>query len=94
MTEEEMEIAMMKHARRRETFMKEGLNIQEAWKLADQMYDRDNDSQDDRRLCFECKKYNERYRTCPMIFDNKGNAQRPLRFTLQRCEWFELKGKK
>ena len=94
MTEEELEIAAIKHERRRNTFTAEGLSNADAWELADKMMERDQDPQDDRRLCFECKKYDTVYKTCPMIVDKKGIHQRPLRFTFQRCDWFDLKGKK
>jgi len=94
LTEEELEIAILKHSRRRKTFEEEGLSENEAFDLADKLFERDQDGYDDRRLCFECKKYNIQNKTCPKIVDRKGVAQQPLRFILQRCEWFELKGKK
>jgi cellulose synthase/poly-beta-1,6-N-acetylglucosamine synthase-like glycosyltransferase len=94
LTEEELEQAVIKHTRRRKTFMEEGLSEDEAWDLAEKLFERDQDSSDDRRLCFECKKYNILNKTCPKIVDKQGVPQRPLRFILQRCEWFELKGKK
>jgi len=94
MTEEELEIAILKHGRRRKTFEEEGLSENDAWDLADKLFDRDADPQDDRRLCFECKKYDTQTKTCPKIVDRKGVPQRPLRFILQRCDWFDLKGKK
>lgn len=94
MTEEEIEVATAKHNRRTKAFMDAGLTREAAWKLADKMFDRDADPQDDRRLCFECKKYDSRNGTCPKIVDRKGNPQRPLRFVLQRCDWFDLKGTK
>ena len=94
LTEEELEIAILKHSRRRKTFEEEGLSENEAFDLADKLFERDQDGYDDRRLCFECKKYNIQNKTCPKIVDRRGVPQRPLRFILQRCEWFELKGKK
>jgi len=94
MTEEELEKAIERHARRRKTFVEEGLSEDEAWDLAEKMFDRDADPQDDRRLCFECKKYNVLMKTCPKIVDKVGRPQTPLRFVLQRCDWFELKGRK
>jgi hypothetical protein len=94
MTEEEIEVATAKHNRRTKAFMDAGLTREAALELADKMFDRDADPQDDRRLCFECKKYDSKNGTCPKIVDRKGYPQRPLRFVLQRCDWFDLKGKK
>jgi len=76
------------------TFVKEGLDGDEASDLAEKMLVRDFEGWDDRRVCFECKKYDSKNGTCPKIVDGKGRPQKPLRFILQRCEWFELKGKK
>ena len=94
MTEEEIEVATAKHNRRTKAFMDAGLTQDAALELADLMFYRDADPQDDRRLCFECKKYDSKSGTCPKIVDRKGYPQRPLRFVLQRCDWFDLKGKK
>ena len=94
MTEEEIEVATTKHNRRTKSFMDAGLTQDAALEMADLMFYRDADSQDDRRLCFECKKYDSKSGTCPKIVDRKGYPQRPLRFVLQRCDWFDLKGKK
>ena len=92
MTEEEMEKAIQRHARRYKTFMDEGLCEQQAWELADKMWERDNDPYDDRRVCFECKNYVGRH--CMKMKDRQGKPQMPMRFILQRCEHFELKGVK
>ena len=92
MTEEEIEIATAKHERRSKVFMDAGLSREEAWELADKMFNRDVDPQDDRRLCFECKKYNYKNGTCPKIVDSRGKPQIPLRFVLQRCEFIEVRG--
>lgn len=71
--------------------MEEGLSEREALDLADVMYDRDRTG-DDRRLCFECANYTER-KTCSKLIRG-GKEQRPLRFVLQRCEWFTLRSTK
>lgn len=87
---EELEKAVKRHERRRERFVKEGLTPDEAFDLAELMFDRDLEN-DDRRLCFECDNYNDRTTTCQVTLDNRGRAQVPLRFTLQRCPQFKLK---
>lgn len=92
MTEEEIEIAVARHARRRKVFMEEGLCEDQAWELADKMWDRDNDPQDDRRVCFECRNYVARH--CIKIRDKFNRPSMQLRFILQRCDHFELKGAK
>jgi len=94
MTEEELEKAVIRHARRRKTFQEEGLSENDAWDLAEQLFERDIDPLDDRRVCFECDNYNTLKKTCKKLVDKMGYQQRPLRFILQRCEFFQLKGKK
>ena len=94
MTDEEIDIAAAKHSRRCKAFETAGLSFGAAYDLADQMFNRDADTMDDRRLCFECTKYNVKNGTCPKIVDRSGKPQIPLRFILQRCDWFDLKGKK
>jgi len=94
MTEEEIEIAVSKHTRRRKVFEEEGLSPDDAWNLADKLWERDLDIMDKRRLCFECKKYDTKNKTCEKLLDGKGRPQRPVRFTLQNCPWFDLKGAK
>lgn len=74
-------------SRRYKIFLKEGLNKDEAEELATDMLKRDAEG-DDRRICFECKKYQQERVLCSV------NKRRPLRFTLQRCEFFDLRGKK
>jgi hypothetical protein len=91
MTEEEMEKAIDRHGRRYKTFVAEGLSEDEAWKLADRMWNRDADIGDDRRVCFECKNYVDR--NCIKMLDRFGKPQRAPRFTLWRCPQFILKGK-
>jgi hypothetical protein len=91
MTEEELEKAVIRFDRRYKTFLSEGLCDDMAYKLAEQMYERDIDPQDDRRVCFECDNYVGK--VCIKIFD-KGRPIMPLRFQLQRCDYFKLKGTK
>ena len=91
MTEEEIEIAVAKHARRRKVFMDEGLCEDQAWNLADKLWERDEDIGDDRRLCFECRNYINH--KCIKMPDRFGKPQTPSRFILQRCPKFILKGK-
>jgi hypothetical protein len=74
-------------SRRFKIFMKEGLNEEEAEELAEKMLIRDFEG-DDRRICFECTKYLPAKVSCAVY------RKRPIRFTLQRCEFFDLKGKK
>ena len=92
MTEEELEKAIERHARRRQVFMEEGLCEDKAFDLAEQMFERDKDPQDDRRVCFECRNYVAKH--CVQYKDKYGRPSMPLRFILQRCDKFELKGKR
>jgi len=92
MTEEELEKAIERHARRRQVFMEEGLCEDKAFDLAEQMFERDKDPHDDRRVCFECSHYIGK--RCMKIRDGYGKPSMPLRFILQRCDFFELKGKR
>ena len=94
MTEEEIEVATAKHNRRRKAFEDAGLSSDAAYALADKLFERDLDSQDDRRLCFECRLFDTKTGTCPKIVDKKGKPQPALKFVLQRCDWIQLKGKK
>lgn len=71
--------------KREATFLQEGLDADGAERLAQQMLYRDRpDSDDDRRVCFECKhlRPNARCKT----------GMLPIRFVLQRCPGFDLKG--
>ena len=71
--------------RRAGAFVDAGAAPHEAGYLAWRMLMRDRpDSGDDRRVCFECKHLRENARCRPGYL--------PLRFVLQRCEGFELKG--
>lgn len=78
--------------RRMETFRKEGLCNDQAYDLASAMMDRDRDPHDDRRVCFECSNYVGK--VCMKMRDKLGKPMMPLRFVLQRCEHFQLKGSK
>lgn len=71
--------------RRESIFLAEGFDKSEA--LAEQMLYRDRpDSGDNRRVCFECQH----------LRGKKCDAQSipPLRFILQRCDFFALRGAK
>ena len=78
--------------RRMETFLKEGLCYEGAYDLASEMFDRDRDPHDDRRVCFECENYVGK--VCMKMRDKLGKPIMPLRFVLQRCDYFQLKGSK
>ena len=70
--------------KREAAFIKNGLGIDDAEKLAETMLYRDRpDEDDDRRVCFECKHF------APEKCRN-GQALNP--FVLQRCPGFELRG--
>ncbi len=70
--------------KREAAFIKNGLGIDDAEKLAETMLYRDRpDEGDDRRVCFECKHF------APEKCRN-GQALNP--FVMQRCPWFELRG--
>ena len=82
-----------KYLRRKGVFLSEGLSEKEATALADQMWNRDRDIDwDDRKLCFECTNYVGR--KCMGILDKFKRPTLPTQFLLQRCEKFNLKGKK
>jgi hypothetical protein len=91
MTEEQLEKAIATHARRRKVFVDNGLSESDAWNLAEQMFTRDKEKLDDRRVCFECAHLKERY--CYGIKDRFGKPTTQMRFILQRCPSFKLKGK-
>ena len=70
--------------KREAAFIKNGLGIDDAEKLAETVLYRDRpDEDDDRRVCFECKHF------APEKCRN-GQALNP--FVMQRCPWFELRG--
>jgi hypothetical protein len=93
LTPKEIDIYVKRHERRRKRFETEGLSPDEAWELADKLWERDKDPVDDRRVCFECQNYNDNHKTCSKIVDQNNRPQTPLRFILQRCEWFKLREK-
>ncbi len=78
--------------KRMNVFMSEGLCREGAYDLASAMLERDRDPHDDRRVCFECTHYAGK--ACLKIKDKLGKPQMPLRFVLQRCDFFKLKGSK
>lgn len=78
--------------RRMKVFMEEGLCEEGASDLAYKLMMRDRDGYDDRRVCFECQNYVGK--VCMKMKDRQGKPQMPLRFILQRCEHFKLKGTK
>jgi hypothetical protein len=92
MTDQELDKAIAIHDRRRGVFTAEGLSPDEAFDLAERMFNRDADPQDDRRICFECTNYVAKH--CTAFLDKFQKPTTPLRFTLQRCDKFNLKGKK
>lgn len=70
--------------KREAAFIKNGLGIDDAEKLAETMLYRDRpDEDDDRRVCFECKHF------APEKCRN-GQALNP--FVMQRCPGFEMRG--
>lgn len=71
--------------RREQAFINHGLNERDAEKLAEQLLYRDRpECGDDRRVCFECKHLRPNVRCRPGFL--------PLRFVMQRCDGFELRG--
>lgn len=92
MTDAEFDKAVAIHERRQSVFIAEGMTVDNAFDLAEQMYERDRDPQDDRHLCFECRHYSARL--CTGIRDRYGKPTTPTRFILQRCDKFSLKGPK
>lgn len=77
--------------RRAKVFQDEGLPEEEALDLAYRMLLRDRDKTDNRRVCFECGHLVNRL--CVRIRDKSGKPTQQLRFILQRCDYFQLKGK-
>jgi hypothetical protein len=88
---DELEKAAKRHEKRRKRFVEEGLSEDEAWDLAEKLFDRDRDTLDDRRVCFECSNYVDQSKVCLKMRDVLGKPQRPLRFILQRCPDFSLR---
>jgi hypothetical protein len=99
MTEqEEKDWAAME--RRADHFINSGCDHERARELAYHMMVRDRENRgstnplDDRRVCFECTHYDNKFKICNGVKDAHGKRVPPLRFILQRCPAFNLKGKK
>lgn len=92
MKEESIEIEERRFSRRKKIFLEEGLCEEGAHELAYNMMMRDRDQYDDRRVCFECTNYVGK--VCMKMKDRQGKPQMPLRFILQRCDFFKMKGTK
>lgn len=86
---DKLDKAIERHGRRFRAFIGEGLCEEQALNLADQMFERDRDPQDKRRVCFECQNYVGV--VCMKMKDRLGKPQMPLRFVLQNCENFKVK---
>ena len=91
----ELEVFIKRHERRRKHFIAEGLSDTDAYELAEKLFDRDMFLElDDRRVCFECEHYIDKQALCSAITDRNGRATQQMRFVLQRCPKFKIKGKK
>ena len=88
---DQMDKMIDRHYKRMQTFVNEGLSEDDAFDLAERMWERDQDEFDDRRVCFECVHHINRH--CHGIKDRYGKPTQQLRFILQRCPSFKLKGK-
>lgn len=89
---DDLDKKITRHHNRMQKFVDEGLDEDAAFDLAESMWTRDEDSMDDRRVCFECKHLAVKY--CSAILNKFGRPTEPYRFILQRCDKFILKGKK
>ena len=89
MTEAE-EMEELAHRRRKDRFIREGLDVEMAHELAGRMMMRDRDPFDDRRVCFECVHLAGKLCTNLNLPFKQRNP--PLRFILQRCDHFHIKG--
>ena len=80
--------------KRKDVFVREGLEEGKARDLAAQMMLRDyEDGLDDRRVCFECRNYKNKVCMAYTVGKGKYKTQMaPLRFILQRCDRFHLRG--
>jgi len=80
--------------KRKDVFVREGLEEGKARDLAAQMMLRDfEDGLDNRRVCFECRNYKDN--ECSAYMVGRGRLKTkmtPLRFILQRCDRFYLRG--
>jgi hypothetical protein len=74
-------------------FLTSGMKVSDAEDLAEQMTERDFSKDDDRRVCFECRKLNKDL-TCPAMLDNRKKPLPAPWQVLRRCDYFELKGNK
>lgn len=88
---DDLDKKIARHYRRMQTFVDQGLPENDAFDLAEAMFERDLDPQDDRRVCFECQHLTGR--DCTAILNKFNKPTEPLRFILQRCDKFQLKGK-
>ena len=77
--------------RRRKKFIIEGLSESSAYDLATALWNRDESETFDMRVCFECKNY-QVDKSCKALSQPQKKMY-PLRFVLQRCPQFYLKGK-
>jgi hypothetical protein len=89
---EDLDKMIKRHYKRMQVFVDNGLPEDEAFDLAEAMWNRDADPHDDRRVCFECQHHVNKH--CTAINDNYGRPTKQLRFILQRCDHFQLIGKK
>lgn len=90
-----MDLFIKRFNRRIYKFIDEGLSVDESYELADKLFDRDLfPMQDDRHVCFECKNYDDKKKLCNAILDKNGRPTQQMRFALQRCPKFKIKGKK
>jgi hypothetical protein len=88
---DDLDKKIARHYRRMQTFVDQGLPENDAFDLAEAMFERDLDPQDDRRVCFECQHLTGH--DCTAILNKFHKPTEPLRFILQRCDKFKLKGK-
>jgi hypothetical protein len=88
---DDMDKMIDRQYKRMQTFVNEGLSEYDAFDLAEAMFERDRDIGDDRRVCFECIHLKDHY--CHGITDRYGKPTTQMRFVLQRCPSFKLKGK-
>jgi hypothetical protein len=88
----ELDKKIARHFKRMQAFVDNGLPKDKAFDLAESMWNRDADPQDDRRVCFECEHHVSKH--CTAITDKFNRPTTQPRFVLQRCDHFQLKGKK
>jgi hypothetical protein len=79
------------HERRRKRFLEEGLTEEQAFKLADHLFERDRFGDYDLRVCFECKNYKDKEKVCTKTVNREGKMVTPFRFILQRCPEFDYR---